>query len=80
MTNTETRYLGCVESYDDSKGFGIIRIGKGLKLSVDYRQIEEPGFKTLKPWQIASFVVRRYDNGKFDAGKVLVEDRGFDLP
>jgi CspA family cold shock protein len=57
--------LGTVKWFNDSKGFGFIRIEGDADVFVHYSQIEGDGFRTLEEGQAVQFELRDGPKGKF---------------
>ena len=57
--------LGTVKWFNDSKGFGFIRIEGDADVFVHYSQIEGDGFRTLEEGQSVQFELRDGPKGKF---------------
>jgi CspA family cold shock protein len=57
--------VGTVKWFNDSKGFGFIRIEGDADVFVHYSQIEGDGFRTLEEGQAVHFELRDGPKGKF---------------
>jgi CspA family cold shock protein len=57
--------LGTVKWFNDSKGFGFIRVEGDADVFVHYSQIEGDGFRTLEEGQSVQFELRDGPKGKF---------------
>jgi CspA family cold shock protein len=57
--------LGTVKWFNDSKGFGFIRVEGDADVFVHYSQIEGDGFRTLEEGQAVQFELRDGPKGKF---------------
>lgn len=57
--------LGTVKWFNDSKGFGFIRVDGDADVFVHYSQIEGDGFRTLEEGQPVNFELRDGPKGKF---------------
>jgi cold shock protein len=57
--------LGTVKWFNDSKGFGFIRVDGDADVFVHYSQIEGDGFRTLEEGQAVQFELRDGPKGKF---------------
>jgi cold shock CspA family protein len=57
--------LGTVKWFNDSKGFGFIRVEGDADVFVHYSQIEGDGFRTLEEGQPVQFELRDGPKGKF---------------
>jgi CspA family cold shock protein len=57
--------LGTVKWFNDSKGFGFIRVDGDADVFVHYSQIEGDGFRTLEEGQSVQFELRDGPKGKF---------------
>ena len=57
--------LGTVKWFNDSKGFGFIRVEGDADVFVHYSQIEGDGFRTLEEGQSVEFELRDGPKGKF---------------
>jgi CspA family cold shock protein len=57
--------LGTVKWFNDSKGFGFIRVEGDADVFVHYSQIEGDGFRTLEEGQEVKFELRDGPKGKF---------------
>ena len=58
-------HLGVVKWFNDSKGFGFIRMEGDADVFVHYSQIEGDGFRTLEEGQSVQFELRDGPKGKF---------------
>ena len=56
---------GTVKWFNDSKGFGFIRVEGDADVFVHYSQIEGDGFRTLEEGQSVQFELRDGPKGKF---------------
>lgn len=57
--------VGTVKWFNDSKGFGFIRVDGDADVFVHYSQIEGDGFRTLEEGQSVQFELRDGPKGKF---------------
>ncbi|MCA9602627.1 MAG: cold shock domain-containing protein [Polyangiales bacterium] len=62
---------GTVKWFNNSKGFGFIKLEQGPDVFVHYSQISGEGFKTLEEGMPVNFVLRDGPKGPFAEGVMV---------